>query len=242
MAGRGARKSVWLRLVRWIVALLAAFLLLSAGAVLALRFVNPATTAFIIEARVAAWNEPQPFDLRYRWRDLRQISPNAALAVVASEDQLFPYHSGFDLKSIRKAIQSNDAGGRVRGASTISQQVAKNLFLWPSRGWLRKGLEAWFTLLLEWIWPKQRILEVYLNVAEFGRGIYGVEAASQTYFRKPSAQLSAHEAALLAAVLPSPRRYSVTNPGPYVAGRRNEIVKQMHALGGRNWLRGILPN
>jgi monofunctional glycosyltransferase len=232
---------VWLRLVRWTALAVFAAVLASAAAVLALRFVDPPVTAFMLEAQLAARSEDEPFNLRHEWRALREISPNAAIAVVAAEDQLFPSHSGFDLKSIRKAMEKNDAGGRTRGASTISQQVAKNLFLWSSRSWLRKGLEAWFTLLLEVLWPKQRILEVYLNVAEFGRGVYGVEAASRLYFRKTSAQLSETEAALLAAVLPSPRRYSVTSPGPFVAGRRDEIVRQMRSLGGRSWLRDVLP-
>lgn len=241
MAGRSARKPLWLRLVRGIFLLLLAAVLVSVAAVFTLRFVDPPGTAFMLQAQIAARSEREPFALRHEWRSLQKISPNAAIAVVAAEDQLFPQHSGFDLKSIRKAMETNEAGGRTRGASTITQQVAKNLFLWSGRSWVRKGLEAWFTLLLEVLWPKQRILEVYLNVAEFGRGIYGVEAAARTYFGKTAAQLSEAEAALLAAVLPSPRRYSVTNPGPYVAGRRDEIVRQMRSLGGRNWLREVLP-
>jgi monofunctional biosynthetic peptidoglycan transglycosylase len=195
----------------------------------------------MLQARVAAAFRPAPFTLRHDWRDIQAIAPHAAIAVVAAEDQLFPLHSGFDFKSIRRALQSNGDSDRTRGASTITQQVAKNLFLWPGRSWVRKGLEAWFTLLIEWLWPKQRILEVYLNTAEFGHGVYGVESAAQRYFRKSAARLTPAEAALLAAVLPSPRRYRVEEPGPYVLKRRAEILRQMHALGGAAWLRNVLP-
>ena len=213
----------------------------SLAAVLAFRYVDPPISSFMVQARVGALFEREPFTLRHDWRAIGAISPHAAVAVVASEDQRFPLHSGFDGKEIRRAMQEAEGGGRSRGASTISQQVAKNLFLWPGRSWVRKGLEAWFTLLMEWLWPKQRILEVYLNTAEFGRGVYGVQSAARVYFRKDAAQLSASEAALLAAVLPSPRRYRVDKPGPYVQQRRNQIVRQMHALGGSAWLRNVLP-
>ncbi len=241
MAGRGALSRVWLRLARWTAGTIAVFVLLSVVAVLAVRYVDPPTSSFMMQSRAAALFGSERFELRYRWRPLSDISSEAAIAVVAAEDQQFPYHRGFDLKSIRRAIQSNEDGNRTRGASTISQQVAKNLFLWPGRSWFRKGLEAWFTLLLEGICPKRRILELYLNLAEFGRGIYGVEAASQAYFRKPASRLDTAEAALLAAVLPSPTRYSVSRPGPYVLSRRDDIVRQIRTLGGRAWLRGILP-
>jgi monofunctional glycosyltransferase len=239
MARRGLLTRFTLTLVRWTAILLVVFVVASLAAVLSLRYVNPPLTSFMVQARVAALFEPGTFQLQHQWRDLGRISPDAAVAVVAAEDQLFPYHSGFDYKSIRRALRSNEEGGRTRGASTISQQVAKNLFLWPSRSLLRKGLEAWFTVLMEWLWPKQRILEMYLNTAEFGRGVYGVESAAQLYFRKTAAALTPAEAALLAAVLPSPLRYRVDKPGTYVLARRNEILQQMHALGGKAWLRGI---
>ena len=172
----------------------------------------------------------------YRWADLEQISPHAALAVIAAEDQQFPFHAGFDLKSIREAVRHNARSTRVRGASTISQQVAKNLFLWRGRSYLRKGLEAWFTVLIELLWPKERILEVYLNVAEFGRGTYGVQAASRRFFHKDANRLSQSEAALLAAVLPAPKRYKVEAPSRFVRSRQNWILRQMASLGGTSYL------
>lgn len=241
MAGRGWLARGLLRLVRWTVLVLVAFLVLSVAAVFALRYANPPVTSFMIQARVAAAFESEAFTLRHEWRPIASISAQAPLAVVAAEDQLFPLHGGFDFKSMRRAAQHNEEGGRTRGASTITQQTAKNLFLWPGRSYVRKGIEAWFTVLMEWLWSKQRILEVYLNTAEFGRGIYGVESASRVYFRKDASRLTASEAALLAAVLPSPRRYRADRPGPYLQQRRNQIVEQMHALGGRAWLRNVLP-
>jgi monofunctional biosynthetic peptidoglycan transglycosylase len=241
MAGRGRLARALLWLLRWAAIVVVAFLLLSFGAVLALRYVNPPISSFMLQARVAAWFEHEPFTLRHEWRGLGSISAHAPVAVVASEDQLFPYHAGFDFKSMRDAVQHNEEGGRTRGASTITQQLAKNLFLWSGRSYVRKGLEAWFTVLMEWLWPKQRILELYLNTAQFGRGIYGVQSAARVYFHEDAARLTAAEAALLAAVLPNPLRYRVDRPGPYVQRRRDEILAQMHALGGSAWLRGILP-
>jgi monofunctional biosynthetic peptidoglycan transglycosylase len=167
---------------------------------------------------------------------LEDISGNAAIAVIASEDQQFPFHTGFDFKSIREAVQSNARGHRTRGASTISQQVAKNLFLWSGGGYFRKGVEAGCTLLIEWLWPKERILEMYLNIAEFGRGTYGVEAASQRFFNRHARKLSREQSALLAAVLPSPRRFRVEAPSRYVLSRRDWILGQMAGLGGTRYL------
>jgi monofunctional biosynthetic peptidoglycan transglycosylase len=152
--------------------------------------------------------------------------------VIAAEDQKFAEHFGFDWQAIEKALEQNSRSKKTKGASTLSQQTAKNLFLWSGRTWLRKGVEAYFTVLLEALWPKRRILETYLNVAEFGDGIYGVEAAAQRYFRKPASRLNGSEAALLAAVLPSPRRYRVTAPNAYVRSRQQWILNQMGHLGG----------
>jgi monofunctional biosynthetic peptidoglycan transglycosylase len=160
------------------------------------------------------------------------------LAVVAAEDQKFPYHSGFDLESISDAVEDRLRGDRLRGASTITQQTAKNLFLWPGRSFVRKGLEAWFTMLLELCWSKARILEVYLNIAEFGRGIYGVEAAAGHFFGKPAADLGPGEAAVLAAVLPSPKRLHANRPSAYVQDRARWILEQMRML-GPGYLSGI---
>jgi monofunctional glycosyltransferase len=161
--------------------------------------------------------------------------------VIAAEDQQFPFHTGFDLKSIRDAVRENAHRKRPRGASTISQQVAKNLFLWNGGGYVRKGLEAWFTVLIELLWPKERILEVYLNVAQFGRGVFGVEAASHTFWRKPAARLSRTEAATLAAVLPNPIRLRADRPSRYVQSRRDWILGQMSGLGGREYLEEVSP-
>jgi monofunctional glycosyltransferase len=212
--------------------------LLSIAAVAALRFFDPWTSAVIVNERVASWFDGKPGALRVqrKWRDFDRISPQLALAVIAAEDQRFLDHIGFDFMQIQKALDESERGGRSRGASTITQQVAKNLFLWNGRSYARKGMEAWFTLLIEVIWPKQRTLTIYLNIAEFGRGIYGAEAAAQTFFRKPAETLNRAEAARLAAVLPSPRRYRADNPGPYVQRRQYEIEVQMAALGGTGYL------
>ena len=156
--------------------------------------------------------------------------------MIAAEDQNFAAHSGFDLEAIEKAIEHNARGKRMRGGSTISQQVAKNLFLWQGRSWARKGLEAWYTLLIELMWPKRRILEVHVNVAEFGDGIYGAQAAARSYWDKDASRLSPEQSARLAAVLPAPRRYSAVKPGPYVQRRAAWIQRQMRQLGGRGYL------
>jgi len=230
------------RLLRWVLMAGLALVLFSAGIVLILRWIDPPTSAFMIAARVNSWfdNDPQPYRLQRAWRDLAAISPQAAIAVVASEDQQFPQHRGFDVGQIRKAIAEAERGRRARGASTISQQTVKNLFLWSGHSYVRKGLEAWFTVLIEACWSKHRILEVYLNEIELGRGIYGVQAASRAYFGHDARTLSASEAALLAAVLPNPIRLRADRPSRYVQGRRAEILEQMRALGGPSYLRGIL--
>ena len=233
-----ARHGGWLRrALRWlllgIVAAVAAVVLL----VLLLRWVDPPASAFMLEAR---WNAlvagDRSYRQRYEWVDLESISPQAAMAVIASEDQQFPFHAGFDFKSIREAVRHNARSRRTRGASTISQQVAKNLFLWSGRSYLRKGLEAAITVLIEWLWPKERILEVYLNIAEFGSGTYGVEAAAQRYFHKPARRLGRADAALLAAVLPNPVRFRVEAPSAYVRSRQAWIMGQMAGLGGTAYL------
>ena len=243
MSAAGSASRALGRLRRRLLLLAVSLVLLSIGLVIVLRWVNPPTSAFIVEARWQSWfdKDPQPWQLRQDWRDLTALSPQAAIAVVASEDQKFPTHAGFDLQQIRIAMDEAERGGRVRGASTISQQVAKNLFLWSGQNLLRKGLEAYFTVLIEALWPKQRILEVYLNYAQFGRGIYGVQAASKVFFHHDAATLQPAEAALLAAVLPNPLRLRVDAPSAYVRRRRDEIVAQMQALGGPAWLRGVLP-
>lgn len=218
-----------LRLAGW---LLLGWLILTLTLVALLRWIDPPTSAFMMrESLVGAMSKPS-YGVRHRWVDWRDISPQMKIAVIASEDQLFPDHNGFDFKSINQALADRERGRRVRGASTISQQVAKNLFLWPGQSWFRKGLEAYFTLLIETFWPKQRILEVYLNVAEFGRGVFGVGAASEAFFRKTPARLSAYDAALLAAVLPNPKRLRASAPSSYVRARQQWIIGQMRGIGG----------
>jgi monofunctional biosynthetic peptidoglycan transglycosylase len=201
-------------------------------AVLALRFAPPPTSAFMLQHAGPVY---------YRWLEWAEISPHVAVAVVAAEDQRFPHHHGFDFDSISSALSGEEARRlrAQRGASTISQQVAKNLFLWPGRSWLRKGLEAWLTLWIECLWPKRRILEVYLNVAEFGPGIFGVGAASAVYFGAPPRSLGPEEAARLAAVLPDPRRLRVLDPGPYALERSAWIRAQVEMLGGPAYLGGL---
>jgi monofunctional biosynthetic peptidoglycan transglycosylase len=206
-------------------------------ATVSLRWLRPPTTAFMVQARVGALLDGRSdFSLRHDWVYWEAISPHAGVAVVAAEDQRFPMHSGFDFDAIGRALRERAREGRIRGASTISQQVSKNIFLWSGRSLLRKGAEAYLTVLLEALVPKRRILELYLNIAEFGDGIYGVEAASQIYFRKPSSKLSRSEAALLAAVLPSPRRLHPDRPSEYVRERRQWILAQMTQLGGSAYL------
>jgi monofunctional biosynthetic peptidoglycan transglycosylase len=225
----------WLFRLAWGLPLL--FVVLTTLQVLVLRFIDPPTSAFMLDRRWQAFSSDEAdFVLRYDWVDWDALSPQLPIALVAAEDQRFPSHSGFDLAAIDKALESNAKGGRVRGASTISQQVAKNLFLWDGRSWVRKGVEAWYTLLVEALWPKRRILEVYANIAEFGDGIYGAEAAAQAYFGKSARQLSAAERARLAAVLPSPKRYRVLAPGPYVQRRTAWIARQARNLDGPDYL------
>jgi len=215
-------------------------ILASVVAVASLRWINPPYTAFMAEAQVAAWMQRgSRYDFRHRWVGLNEISPNLPLAVVASEDQKFPEHWGFDVAAIEKAYALNQHSHKVRGASTISQQVAKNLFLWSGRSYFRKGLEAYFTVLIESLWPKRRILEVYLNIAEFGYGTYGAEAAAQRFFHKPASRLTRADCAVLAAVLPSPQHYSAAAPSRYLQQRRELILRQMQALGGPEMLQEI---
>ena len=215
------------------------FLLLGVGVaglllvIVALRWLPVPTSAFMLIRqieRLQPGSEVPP--IRYQWVEMDRISPVMALAVIAAEDQRFPDHWGFDFNAIGRAFEYNNHSERMRGASTISQQVAKNLFLWSGRSYLRKGLEAGLTLGLEALWSKERILEVYLNIAEFGDGIYGVHAASDRFFGKTPDRLSPREAALLGAVLPSPRRLHADRPSPYLLARARWISTHMEKLGG----------
>jgi len=169
--------------------------------------------------------------LKHDWVPIEAISKNLQLAVICSEDQNFLAHNGFDMEAIEKAVKHNKKGKRIRGASSISQQTAKNVFLWPQRSWFRKGLEVYFTFLIELFWSKERIMEVYLNSIEMGNGIYGVEAASQFWFKKPAIKLNRNEAAAIAAILPNPLRYRANPATNYIQGRKNWIVRQMNFFG-----------
>lgn len=205
--------------------------------VVILRFLPPPTSAFMVERKLAAWRDGEHgFAIKQRFVPLTDISPELPIALVAAEDQKFPHHHGFDFEAIGDAMDDADDGARLRGASTISQQTAKNLFLWNGRSFVRKGLEAYFTVLLELTWPKSRIIEVYANVAQFGDGIYGVEAAAQTFFGKSARQLTAHESALLAASLPNPVRLRVDRPSAYQLKRAAWIERQVRQLGGAGYL------
>ena len=234
------RSSILRRLLRALALIILAWVLLTAIPVLVLRWLHPLTSAFMLEAGIEARLSAQRgYHTSYQWVSLEQISPQAAIAVIASEDQQFPFHAGSDFNSIREAVRASERGRRLRGASTISQQVAKNLFLWPGHSFVRKGFEAYFTVLIEALWPKERILEMYLNVAQFGDGVYGVQAAAQRFYRKPAAHITAAEAALLAAVLPNPLRLHVDRPSHYVLERGDWIMQQMRELGGAGYLRAV---
>lgn len=194
--------------------------------VLIFRFVPvPLTPLMVIRSFESRPTEKEK--LLYQWVSLDKISKNIQKAVVKSEDYKFYEHRGFDFEAIEKAMEYNKTHKRKKGASTISQQTAKNLFLWPSRSWVRKGAEAYFTVLMELLWPKERILEVYLNIIEFGSHVYGVEAASQKFYKKPALNLTAPEAALMAAVLPNPRKFKINAPSHYVLGRRESILDRI---------------
>lgn len=235
MASRKSGILAWLR--RLIRRVLFAAVCLTVVPVVLLRWIPPPTSAVMVEAWISGTGQAKPNQgIRYRWTRWNAISASMALAAVAAEDQKFPQHWGFDFHSIVDAVEEQGARGRLRGASTITQQVARNLFLWQGRSYVRKALEAYFTVLLEVCWPKRRILEVYLNIAEFGEGIYGVGPAAQTFFGKRPMELHASEAALLAAVLPNPVRFHVRTPSAYVRQRASWIERQMSQLGGPAYL------
>jgi monofunctional biosynthetic peptidoglycan transglycosylase len=235
------KRTVFSRVRRTLGWTLLAGFVLTATPVLTLRWIPPFTSAFMVERRLSALYHGRRPVIRYRWTSWGSISPPMRLAVVAAEDQKFPSHWGFDFESIGEAVEEHERGARrrLRGASTITQQVARNLFLWSGRSYVRKGLEAYFTVLLELLWPKRRILEVYLNVAEFGDGTFGVWAAAQTFFGKRPSDLGKDEAALLAAVLPNPARLHARNPSAYVRERATWIEEQMAQLGGPAYLKSL---
>ncbi|WP_280550226.1 MULTISPECIES: monofunctional biosynthetic peptidoglycan transglycosylase [unclassified Halomonas] len=212
------------------------FVVCSLLLVLLLRVVPVFGSMVMVERKVQSWVAGESLDIRHQWQPWQRLSDHAKLAVIAAEDQRFPLHHGFDLGEMRRAWEASRNGGRLRGASTISQQTAKNLFLWTGRSWVRKGLEAWFTLLIEALWPKQRILEVYLNIVEWDSGVFGLEAASRHYFGVSAGQLSEAQASRLAAILPDPRGRDAARPGPLVERRSAWIRQQMRNLGGTGYL------
>jgi monofunctional glycosyltransferase len=204
----------------------------SVGSCVLLRWLPAPTSMFMLYRHYEDLITGQGYNsIDYRWVAGKNISPNASAAVIAAEDQHFFFHAGFDVPSIERSIDVYLNGGRLRGASTISQQVAKNLFLTPSKSFIRKGLEVWFTFLIERLWSKERILEMYLNIAEFGDHIFGIEAASQRHFGISAKQLSKSQAALLAATLPNPIRFQVRHPTSYILKRQRWILRQIHNMG-----------
>lgn len=207
-------------------------MLFSVASILLMRWIDPIGSMLMLERKVTNWSTKQ----QRTWKNLSEISDNIKIAVIASEDQNFPSHWGFDFKAISTALNYNQKNKKIRGASTITQQVAKNIFLWSSRSWLRKTIEAWYTLWIELLWSKERTLEIYLNTAEWGEGIFGIEAASRHYFNVSAKQLTPQQASLLAAILPNPRHWSPTKPTAYVQKKAAWIRNQMNNLGGKNYL------
>ncbi|WP_447529542.1 monofunctional biosynthetic peptidoglycan transglycosylase [Vreelandella sp. TE19] len=213
-----------------------AFVLLSVALVLLFSVVPPPGSMIMAERKVQSIINREPITITRQWRSFEDLSSNAKLAVIAAEDQRFPQHRGFDLVELKRAWQARQDGSRLRGASTLSLQTAKNVFLWSGRSWLRKGLEAWFTLLIETFWSKTRILEVYLNVAEWDTGVFGLEAAADHYFGASGSAMTERQASLLAAILPDPRNRSASRPDGQVERRSQWIRQQMRNLGGVGYL------
>lgn len=232
---RTKNRSMWIKPFIWLRNAIFLLILFSITITILLRWLNPSYTSFMLFKNVNDFQISQ----KISWQNIEDISPNLLIAVVAAEDQKFPNHHGFDLKAIQLAIEKNRYSSSLRGASTISQQVAKNIFLWPKKSLLRKGLEAYFTVLIEALWPKWRILEVYLNVAQFSPHLYGAKNAAAFHFRKSPKQLTLYESSLLAAVLPNPYKMNASKPSKYVNERANHIYQQAQKLGGHNYLQKI---
>ncbi|WP_392558596.1 monofunctional biosynthetic peptidoglycan transglycosylase [Orbus mooreae] len=223
------------RVFRLIKKIIIAFIILSILLVLIFRFINPPGTMLMVQQKIADWDGKQVRE----WRNFDMISDNIKIAVIAAEDQNFVNHFGFDVDAIERAITYNENSQNIRGASTITQQVAKNLFLWPSRSFIRKGFELWFTLWIELFWSKERILEVYLNSVEWGNGIFGIEAAAQYYFNTSAKKLTLGQASLLAAILPNPRNLSPTHPSQNVINKARWIQEQVKNLDKNSYLNKI---
>lgn len=207
------------------------FFIVSIGLTIIYRFVPvPFTPLMVIRLVEQTFDSEKDVRLQKDWVPMSEMARHAPQAVFAAEDQKFLDHKGFDFEAMEKAWENNKKGKRIKGASTITQQTVKNVFLWPSRSYVRKGLEAYFTVLVELLWSKERIMEVYLNVIEMGNGIYGIEAAAQAYYQKPAAKLNRNQAAMIAAVLPNPIRWNPTKPTGYIRGRQSWIMRQMNNL------------
>ena len=219
------------KIIVWITRIAVWFVSVSILWVLAYRFINPPITMLMIMRNIERKSDGKTFKTEKGWVDLEDMSDNIKRAAIAGEDQLFVHHAGFDIKAIGRAYSANKQGSTVRGGSTISQQTAKNVFLWPGRSWLRKGFEAYFTLLIELLWGKERILEVYLNVIEMGDGIYGAEAASQSYYYKSCKNLNRSEASLIVACFPNPIRWTPLHPTRFIKHRQYLIMNNIRRLG-----------
>lgn len=230
-------KSAFIKLGRWLVRIIAGFIIISSLIVLLFRWVDPPTSSFMMQRSVSAWwNGEDQFELYYEWTGWDDMSSHIKIAAIASEDQNFANHWGIDFASVQEALEEYEKGQGLRGASTITQQTAKNFFLWPNQSYVRKGIEAYFSLLMELCWPKKRILEVYLNIAEFGDGVYGVHSASDRYFSTTPARLSKSQSALMVTALPAPKRYNLASPSGYMLSRRDWVMQYMDLLGGPYYL------
>ncbi|MFA5297713.1 MAG: monofunctional biosynthetic peptidoglycan transglycosylase [Lutibacter sp.] len=224
-------KEFFRKLIKWTFKAAIAFVILSVFSAIIFRWVPVPYTPLMFIRNIEHWSRGEKAPFEHDWVSMDKISPNLGKAVIVSEDQKFFEHFGFDVEAIEKAFEKNKNRKRIKGGSTITQQTAKNVFLWPQRSYVRKGFEVYFTFLIEVFWSKKRILEVYLNSIEMGNGVYGAEAAAQHWFRKPAAKLSAYEAASIAAILPNPRRYKAVNSSGYIERKKNWILRQMNYYG-----------
>lgn len=225
---RKKQKRKYSKVKKWATKIILGFFALTFVWVILLKFINPPITYLIVKRGIERKVEGKEWLIRRSWVDYEDISDHLKRAAIAGEDANFMTHHGFDSKAIRKALEKNRSGSKLRGGSTISQQVAKNIFLWPNRSWIRKGFETYFTFLIELFWSKKRILEVYLNMIEMGQGVFGAEAASHYYFNKSCSKLSKREAALIVAILPNPQRWGVKNPSSYINRRANSILRYIN--------------
>ncbi|MGL4631478.1 MAG: monofunctional biosynthetic peptidoglycan transglycosylase [Leadbetterella sp.] len=236
---KSSHYSLWGKIKSWTFKAIKYFLIASIGSVILFKFVPIPFTLTMVDRKLSTLFTEKSSEINYDWESYDSMSKELPLAVVAAEDQLFPDHWGMDFNAMKNAYKYNLKGKKVRGASTISQQTAKNVFLWQSRSYLRKILEVYFTVLIEVIWGKERILEVYLNVAEMGPNTFGVEAACQKYYGTSASNATRNQAARIAVILPSPNKWSVNQPGPYVRKRIPKIERQMRALGGPSYIKNL---